>query len=49
MALRLKCVCVCVCVSLCVCKHLADEDVDKIIESGQAESIFQKAILTDQV
>jgi hypothetical protein len=30
-------------------KHLADEDVDKIIESGEAESIFQKAILTDQV
>lgn len=30
-------------------QHPAEEDVDRIIESGEAENIFQKAILTDQV
>ncbi|KAJ9522118.1 hypothetical protein QJQ45_005165 [Haematococcus lacustris] len=30
-------------------QHVAEEEIDRMIETGEAENIFQKAILTDQV
>jgi hypothetical protein len=30
-------------------QHVPEDDIDKVIESGEAENIFQKATLYDQV
>ncbi len=30
-------------------QRAAEEEIDRLIETGEAENIFQKAILTDQV